>query len=356
MKVLFSAIIAIILFVSCEDKNSRPAYNPSYVDLEIPAVFKDRILPPIVPVDNPLTTQGISLGKKLFYDPILSADGTQSCASCHNQANAFSDSSRFSIGIDKIKGTRNSMPIFNIAWNYREKFFWDGRAFNIENQVEGPVENPIEMHNTWKNAVLDLQNHIDYPDLFYSAFGTDQITKELITKAIAQFERTLISANSRFDQFLLEQIDLTFDERIGYFIFEDESKGDCFHCHGSIQNPLWTDNNFHNNGLDSVFNDIGYEGVTGDPSDRGKFKTPSLRNLKFTAPYMHDGRFNTLDEVINHYSEGVVFSPSIDPLMKSAYKGGVHLSDDEKRQLKAFLLSLTDDSFVTNEEYKKGSD
>ncbi len=355
MKRLLFIIISIVILQSCGDDMPKPVpvYEPTPVTLEMPEVFKDRILPPIIPVDNPLTEEGIALGKKLFYDPILSGDGSQACAACHNQANAFAENRRFSIGIDRKEGTRNAMPLFNLAYNYKEKFFWDGRAFDIENQAEGPVENPIEMHNTWDKAVESLSKSDVYPDLFRKAFGTDKITKELTVKAIAQFERTMISANSKFDRFLLGKEDLTFDERIGYQIFLSEDKGDCFHCHGSIDNPLWTDNSFHNNGMDSVFTDIGLEEVTGNPADRGRFKTPSLRNLKFSAPYMHDGRFATLDEVIEHYSEGLVFSPSIDPLMKSAYKGGVHLSETEKRQLKAFLLSLSDDSFITNAEYSR---
>ena len=131
----------------------------------------------------------------------------------------------------------------------------------------------------------------------------------------------------------------------------DESKGDCFHCHGSENNPLWTDNKFHNNGLDSSLTDLGLGRVTGDPSDNGKFKSPSLRNLIFTAPYMHDGRFSTIDEVINHYSEGLQNSPTIDPLMKKVTQGGVQLSPQEKANLKAFLLSLTDEEFISNPNF-----
>ncbi len=353
-KILFLFILG-LFFVSCGNDMStdETIYKPTPVTLEMPEIFKDKILPPLIPVDNPLTEEGIALGKKLFFDPILSGDGSQSCTGCHNQANAFAENRRFSIGIDKKEGTRNAMPIFNLAYNYREKFFWDGRAFDIENQAEGPVENPIEMHNSWKKAVESLKGSEEYLTLFKKAFGTDIITKELTVKAIAQFERTIVSANSKFDRYLLGKEELTFDERMGYTIFVSEEKGDCFHCHGSIENPLWTDNSFHNNGLDSVIVDIGLEEVTGNPGDRGKFKTPSLRNLKFSAPYMHDGRFATLDEVIAHYSEGLVFSKSIDPLMKSAYKGGVHLTSKEKSQLKAFLLALSDDSFVTNSEYGK---
>ena len=226
------------------------------------------------------------------------------------------------------------MPLFNMAWNYDERFFWDGRVFSLEHQALEPVTNPIEMNTTWETVVSRLQDHEDYPQLFNEAFGDIPITKELTTKAIAQFERTLISANSKFDRHLLGTATLTPQELNGLNVFLDESRGDCFHCHGNPNNPLWTDNIFHNNGLDATFTDIGLGVFTGDPADNGKFKSPSLRNLAFTSPYMHDGRFNNLDEVINHYSEGLQDSPTIDPLMKKVNEGGVHLTDQDKADLK----------------------
>ena len=170
------------------------------------------------------------------------------------------------------------------------------------------------MHSNWKNIAVKLQNHTVYSTLFLHAFGKVTIDSTLVTKAIAQFERTLISGNSKFDKHLRGEITLTIEEQNGFNIFMDETKGDCFHCHGSNNNPLWTDNDFHNNGLDTVFTDLGLGGVTGNPNDNGKFKSPSLRNLAFTAPYMHDGRFTTLEEVINHYSEGLQQSLTIDPV------------------------------------------
>ncbi|GAL66395.1 methylamine utilization protein MauG [Jejuia pallidilutea] len=193
-----------------------------------------------------------------------------------------------------------------------------------------------------------LQQHPEYPTLFQEAFGTSQIDSTLVTKAMAQFERTLISANSKFDQYLLGETELSGEELNGFNVFMDETKGDCFHCHGSDKNPLWTDNAFHNNGLDETFTDLGLGAVTGDPADNGKFKSPSLRNVEFTAPYMHDGRFTTLEEVINHYSEGLKNSSTIDPLMKKVSQGGVGLSEKDKADLKAFLLTLSDFEFINN--------
>ena len=243
------------------------------------------------------------------------------------------------------------MPLFNLAWNYDDRFFWDGRESGLENQVFEPITNPIEMHTTWPEVAEKLQQHPDYPELFRVAFGSTPIDSVLVSKAIAQFERTLISSNSKFDNYLSGNSELTPQESEGFNVFMDEAKGDCFHCHGSNNNPLWTDNKFHNNGLDSVLTDLGLGSVSGDPSDDGKFKSPSLRNLSFTAPYMHDGRFSTLEEVINHYSEGLQDSPTIDPLMKKVNQGGVQLSPQEKASLKAFLLSLNDPSFVSNPNF-----
>ncbi len=320
--------------------------SPTPLALNIPATFSRFLPPPTIPADNPTTEEGVRLGKKIFFDSRLSNDLTQSCASCHLPSQSFDDTNRFSVGIDGIAGTRNAMPIFNHAWNTNGKFFWDGRANGLEIQALEPVTNPIEMHDTWTNVVSKLQADSDYPSMFRAAFGTSTIDSILVAKAIAQYERTLISGNSRFDQYTLRQIALTSSELAGFNLFMSESGADCFHCHGDITNPLWTDNLFHNNGLDATFADNGLGDVTGNPADNGKFKTPSLRNLAFTAPYMHDGRFETLDEVIDHYSTGLKASPTVSPLLKNVSAGGVQLTPQEKADLKAFLLSLTDSSFV----------
>ncbi|MBL4669832.1 MAG: cytochrome-c peroxidase [Flavobacteriales bacterium] len=326
--------------------------QPTPAPIQIPQFFSQNILPPIIPVNNPQTVEGIALGRKLFFDKILSSDGSVSCASCHSPEFAFTDTSKFSLGVANALGDRHSMPIFNVAWNWDEKFFWDGRANSVETQALGPVVNPREMNNTWINAVASLQNTTTYPPLFNAAFGTTIIDSILVTKAIAQFERTLISANSRFDKFLRSEISLTRQELNGFAIFDDPNRGDCAHCHGSANNPLWTDNKFHNNGLDATFTDLGRAIVTGDPNDNGKFKTPSLRNLAYSAPFMHDGRFATLDEVIDHYSTGVTISPTIDPLMELQANGGSNLTLSEKIDLKAFLLSLSDPDFINNPDFQ----
>ena len=344
-----------VLYFSCsqDGKSDFNGYVPTPVTLEIPAVFEDRILPPVIPTNNPLTEEGIALGKKLFFDKRLSANNTQACADCHNPTLAFTDGRQYSLGIDDIEGVRNAMPLFNLAWNYDDRFFWDGRELSLESQTFDPITSPIEMHNTLQNVVQVLQEDAEYQLLFEQAFGTTPIDSLKIGKAIAQFERTLISANSKFDQYLLGESSLTNEELEGFNIFMDEERGDCFHCHGSQNNPLWTDNMFHNNGLDTNPPDLGLGLFTGDPNDNGKFRSPSLRNLAFTAPYMHDGRFETLEAVINHYSEGLNNSPTIDPLMKKVADGGVQLTPNEKADLKAFLLSLSDVEFTNNPEYSQ---
>jgi len=344
-------LVALIL-VSCSSSDESQSYVATPMPLEIPDVFALYLPGPVIPADNPQTVEGVALGRKLFFDPILSGNGTQACSDCHRPQNAFSDPRQFSLGIDGIPGFRNSMPLQNLAWNFPQKFNWDGSASSLEEQIFEPVTNPIEMNNTWPNAVASLQGHNEYPELFREAFGTSTIDSVMVTKAIAQFVRTLISANSRFDRHILGENILTPQELNGFNVFMAEELGDCFHCHGNFFNPLWTDNTFHNNGLDEIFADIGLGGVSGDPRDNGRFKAPSLRNLLYTSPYMHDGRFETLEEVINHYSEGLVFSETIDPLMKAVAQGGVQLSEEDKADLKAFLLSLSDPGFISNPDFQ----
>ncbi len=353
MKKWYAHICLLLLFIfaSCSNE-SVEQYVPTPSPLQIPKLFENNILNPVIPIDNPQTVEGIALGKKLFFDSILSGDNTQACANCHAPENAFTDRNRFSDGIDGILGNRNSMPLFNLAWNYDENFFWDGNTFSLEHQAFVPVSDPIELKSSWIQLEQELQEHPEYPNLFQQAFGTLNIDSTLVTKAIAQFERTLISSNSKFDKFLSGELELTQQERNGFNVFMDEARGDCFHCHGSDKNPLWTDNIFHNNGLDETFTDLGLGAVTGDPADNGKFKSPSLRNLEFTAPYMHDGRFTTIDEVINHYSQGLKNSSTIDPLMKKVAQGGVGLSEQDKADLKAFLLTLSDFNFINNPDFK----
>lgn len=345
LKGLLAGIV--IFSTSCKKSDTdgqSPAGNwdPTPYELVIPQGFPDMD----IPADNAMTEEGVLLGRRLFYDPILSADKTQACNSCHAQSFAFTDNNRrFSVGIDGIEGTRNSMTLINAGWLLHMN--WDGSAENLEDQAFEPLTNPVEMHNTWPNAVAELQSHDEYPDLFFEAFGTRTIDSVLVVKALAQFERTFISSNSKWDRYLRGEVQLSASETKGFEVFFTE-KGDCFHCHSTI---LYTDNDFHNNGLDSVFTDMGLAAVTGNSNDVGRFKTPTLRNLQFTAPYMHDGRFASIEEVVDFYSEGVKFSTTIDPLMKKVNQGGVNLTEEEKANLIAFLKTLNDSTFVSNPDY-----
>ena len=296
----------------------------------------------IIPFDNPLTVEGVDLGKKLFHDPILSADNSLSCAGCHMQTNSFTSNTQYSVGIDNIEGFRNASALINLGWN--TSFNWDGSINTLEEQAFEPVINPIEMHDTWVNVENKLNSDSTYLNMFKNAFNIDYIDSNHVVKAIAQFERTLISVNSKYDKWIRQEIQLSPSELNGYVIFNSE-KGDCFHCHGT---EMFMDNLFHNNGLDSDnFTDLGLFNITDNPMDIAKFKTPTLRNVEFTGPYMHDGRFSTLEEVIEHYNSGGNYSATVDPLMKKIGVG-LQLTNSEKQDLLNFLKALSDYDYLNN--------
>jgi len=354
MRHIFSFFTLFVLLYSCSCDDSTFATTPYTFENNEPLPSSPNYS------NNPLTQEGVALGKKLFYDKRLSGDNTMSCNSCHKQENAFATNLAVEVGIDGIAGKRSSMPLFNLLWN-QDKFFWDGRALTLEEQTQMPVEDQIEMHETWENAISELQADELYPVLFKNAFNvsSDQITQTLAGKAMSQFLRTLVSNNSKYDQYLRGEYDLNNQEFKGLGMFEVEgpkdgvSKGgaDCFHCHPQ---PIFTDYTFRNNGIDTdnSFTDLGREEFTGNALDRAKFKTPSLRNLLYTAPYMHDGRFETLEEVIEHYNSGGHASSTIDPDMKNL-EYGLLLTQNEKDNLLAFLKALSDPSFITNPEYQE---
>lgn len=333
-----------------------PGHSATPLTVDIPANFP--AMP--IPADNPFTVEGVALGRFLFYEEMLSGNNTMSCASCHSPAVAFTDhGNQFSTGIDGIQGTRNSMALINLAWDTR--YFWDGRVLTLEEQVLQPVRDPVEMHDTWPNAMAKLQAHDAYPDLFYAAFGTHTIDSLLAAKALAQFMRTMISGNSRFDRFQRGFLFPTVEEQLGIQLTLQEGGdpalglggqwgADCFHCHPHSGGRM-TDGLMHNNGLDSEFTDLGLGGITGVPEDMGRFKTPTLRNVALTAPYMHDGRFQTLEEVVDHYDSGGHPSATIDPFLKYT-QGGLQLTPEKKQQLIAFLHMLTDMDFVNNPAFQ----
>jgi cytochrome c peroxidase len=310
---------------------------------------------PAVP-GNPTTVEGVELGRYLFYDTILSIDNTLSCGSCHRQAAAFSDAPKaFSKGINGKAVNRNTLPLFNLVWS--PNFFWDGRAGSIEAQVFHPVRTENEMNLTWSKAVERVSNSKFYKKKFRAAFGDVPIDSVLITKAIAQFERTLISHNSRYDQVLNGKAYFTKEEFEGYELVNNMTRGNCLQCHPTDGNAMSTTFIFSNNGLDSVadinaYKDKGRGAITGMAADNGKFKVPSLRNIALTAPYMHDGRFATLEDVLDFYSNGIHYSPTIDPDMANAHAHGVTLTADEKKKMLAFLHTLTDSVFIVDPAFR----
>jgi cytochrome c peroxidase len=338
-------------------------YNPTPYTIKKPDNFPQ--IP--IPADNPMTLEGVQLGRRLFYDPILSGDSTMSCSSCHLPQGSFTDNKAVSMGIDGIEGRRSSMSLLNVAY-VTTRLFWDGRAKTLEEQALKPVEDPIELHTTWPTVIERLQNHPEYPDHFRKAFGItgcEQITKELAAKAIAQFERTLISSGtSKYDLFVKGEIELEDDELRGKLMYFDEGAqaglpdAQCFHCHGSI---TLTGNNFFNNGLDSVgsldeFKDKGLWETTGKESDKGKFRAPTLRNIALTAPYMHDGRFNTLEEVMAQYNDNGFGVSNEDPFVRTiGFPVGNHypgLTPQQTSDIIAFLHTLTDTVFVNNPDFQ----
>ncbi len=337
---------------ACRKENPAPppdplVYDPTYISVEYPAYVKAYIGDMQHPSDNLLTEQGVALGRKLFYEKMLSNTQTISCASCHKQENAFDDPRPFSEGTNGTFGDRNAMAIVNLG--FENRFFWDGRRNTLEGQAHDPVTNPIEMANTWPEVVSRLQNSPAYPDLFFLAFGTRTIDSNLVVKAIAQFERTLVSFNSKFDTYYHKGDTTVFtqQEKNGFEIFI--GKGMCNNCHA--MNSLLTDRDFRNNGLDVNPADDGLQKFTGNASDRGKFKVPTLRNIEASAPYMHDSRFATLEEVVNFYSSGVIqSSPNLDVHMPD-FGSGLNLTNQEKADLIAFLKTLTDNEFLTNPKF-----
>lgn len=317
---------------------------------------------PALPSDNPFTEEGIYLGRMLFYDPILSFDSTISCGSCHKQEYAFAEPKKLSTGIYGLQTGRNSSSLFNLA--YSRKFFWDARQSTLRAQIFEPIQAHNEMAMTLPLLAKRLARTARYIEYFDKAFGSEPNVFDM-SKALEQFLMTLVSKDSRFNGFFPGKFSLlTSEEKRGALLFNglvdfDAVTGlatgaDCFHCHGGA---LAQQNNpdmggIANNGLDGNFSDKGYGAITGNPADRGLFKTPSLLNVAVTAPYMHDGRFATLDEVIDHYSDNVNYlSPTISPMMAAHGNKQLKLTAQQKADLKAFLLTMTDNTFLTNPAY-----
>lgn len=327
------------------------AFSFHFVIENTPYPFKPLYNFPAKPqnITNIVTNEGAVLGRYLFYDTILSKDYSLSCASCHKQKYAFADNARFSKGFQSELMPRNTLALFNLAWYNR--YFWDGRVASIESQVFVPVAAHNEMNLSWIEAEKRLNNSRFYKKMFKKTFGIQRIDSIHIAKAIGQFERTLISATSKYDRVLQGKERFTEDELEGFVLLNDQSMADCLHCHITDATSLGTNGKFSNNGLDKEPTDLGMYSHTGQKKDIGKFKIPSLRNIALTAPYMHDGRFATLEEVVDFYSSVVQPSEYTDSKMQYAHQGGVRLSKKEKKQIIAFLHTLTDSAFISNPEF-----
>ena len=372
-KLILFIILAAVFVAGCSD-DPVSSSKPTPYQIVIPKYFPTDIR---IPADNPMTVEGIALGRYLFYDGRMSGrtspDSLMSCGTCHLQSHAFEcgiDNPKFigghPFGITGIKTPHVMLPMMNLVFN-NEGYFWNGQinASNpnpyqrtLEDVVYMGVIAPHELNGDSARTVKLIQSVPGYPDLFFKAFGSKTVTYKNISRAVAQFIRTLISSNSKFDKYMRGEVALTDDELGGLGVFTTENGGDCFHCHGSSGNPLFTTNLFYNNGKQTDFTGANDDirdrfHVTGDPMDIGAYRAPSLRNIDLTGPYMHDGRFKTLDDVLDFYSTGVVASPYISPLMHHVNTGGVRLTPPQKVMLKAFLMSLHDDDFITNPKFAK---
>lgn len=291
---------------------------------------------------NAITRAKFELGRQLFYEPRLSRDNTVSCGTCHIQSAGFTHHGHdVSHGIDDRLGSRNAPPIMNLAWG--RSFFWDGGVFDLDLQPIVPITNPVEMDETMNNVLKKLSSHPQYPGIFKEAFGTEEINTERVLKALSQFMVMLVSANARYDSVMRGQGPVfTAQEANGYGLF----KTNCGSCH---QEPLFTDESFRDNGIGAgPNNDQGRHLVTLADADKQTFKVPSLRNISYTAPYMHDGRFTTIEAVLEHYAKQVKRTPNLDPLLQQHGTPGIPLTAEEQADIIAFLKTLNDHQFITN--------
>jgi cytochrome c peroxidase len=330
---IVSSLLLLLLF-SCQ-----PSPLPQPYTILTPEGFVEMV----IPEDNPTTEEGVLLGEKLFFDPILSVDSTISCSSCHRPELAFTDGAAVSIGTAGRQGHRSAPSLYNVGFHYKG-VFWDGRSPSLEEQALHPLSDSLEMGADWPLIAERLKAHTIYPDLFAAAFPAQPISSENTARALAQYQRTLISANSKFDQVMAQKATFTAQEKRGWMIFFDAGypavpMAECSHCH---TDPLFTNLGFANNGLDSSltlldFPDQGLGAVSGNKYDNGKFRVPTLRNIALTAPYMHDGRFQTLEEVVIHYNQGGHYAENVDANVRP-----LHLTEQDQADLIAFLATLTD--------------
>lgn len=368
--VLSFIIAGIIAISSCKKTSTTPDPVPvpnalaalnlpdnpfNYAAINLPGFLT---APPIVaqintPADNPITDWGSTLGRVLFYDKTLSVNKSISCASCHQQEHGFSDTKVLSKGFNNGNTGRHSMSLVNARYYPNRRFFWDERAATLEQQVLQPIQDAVEMGLRLDTLINRLNAAAHYPVLFEKAFGDKTINSDRVSKALSQFVRSIVSYQTKFDTGFAA---VPPGANIGNTTFPNFTDGEnrgkalffspalaCASCHGT---PTFTGPNAQNNGLDATFTDFGVGGVNGNPADNGKFKVPSLKSIELTAPYMHDGRFATLEQVIEHYNSGVQANPNLAPQLRIPPPGmGVkrlNLSQQQKDDLLAFLKTLTD--------------
>lgn len=337
-------MIAVMLIAAIISSFSVNRFAPKPMQILIPSNFPK---PTYNLQSNPVTEEGFALGRKLFYDGILSRDGTISCGSCHQQASAFIHGGHdLSHGVDDQLGRRNALPIFNAL--FKKTFFWDGGVPSLDFVPVNPIENPVEMDEKLDHVINKLNASAAYKILFKKAFDVDEITSKELLHALAQFMGAMISSNSKYDKYVRKEgIELNTDELAGLNLFKQK----CSECHAT---DLFTDGSYRNNGITNDFNsDKGREEITLNPSDRGKFKVPSLRNVEYTSPYMHDGGFETLEEVLEHYNSGIKESITLDPLLKQNKSPGIPLTKNEQQQIIAFLKTLTDTAFLHDQRFSE---
>jgi cytochrome c peroxidase len=334
-----------------------PVNDFNYEDINLPNTFFDNDLmrEDNEPNNNRTRNRGATLGRVLFYDKALSQNNTISCASCHDQAKSFSDDRKFSVGFEGGLTARNSMSLANAKFYRNGNFFWDERAETLEEQVVIPIQDHIEMGLTLSELEAKLSSRRKYKILFRRAFGDTIVTRENVSLALAQFVRSMVSYQSKFDDGLAQTNDprrpfanFTNSENRGKQLFFSPQTN-CAQCHTTA---AFIGDQARNNGLDAVLTDLGVGGVTGNNNDLGEFKVPSLRNIEVTAPFMHDGRFTTLEQVIEHYNSGVRNSQHLDNRLRQG--NGVrrlNLSNQDKVALKDFLLTLTGRTFLTDEKF-----
>lgn len=335
---------AMILFSACQKTELEK--GPEAAILSFPDYFPA----PDLSAGNPLTKEGIALGRMLFFDKRLSASNQISCATCHQPDLAFTDGVSFSRAGESGNALHRHTPaLINLAWVHKG-LFWDGGSTNLESQAFGPLTHPDEMRQDLFELVAELRADRNYPSLFRKVFGDTTLKTGYIVQALAQFQRTLISAGSKYDQVKQQKAVFSASEEKGFRIVQEKCGG----CHPS---PLFTDNDFHNNGIDADFSNTAFEGIyqgryriSYDPQDLGKFRTPTLRNIMITAPYMHDGRFADIDEVLDHYSSGIHVSSTLDSKIPLS---GFQLSPEDKTAVVHFLKCLNDPAFIQNPEFRQ---